>query len=179
MHNHREKSRKTNKEEDVKAASSREKERIRAGKELQEAKKIAEENERKRYIALRKAEKEEENRAREKIRQKLQHDKAERRGRLGLPLQNHASLTTSTPTVQENKKMLPGMSTEVRVNSTTKVDLMRECLRSIRRHNKDDGFKVKRAFETLLIYVRNVARDPDEDKFRKIRMSNPAFKFRT
>ncbi|KAF5784754.1 putative PUB domain-containing protein [Helianthus annuus] len=122
--------------------------------------------------------------------------------------------------------MLPGMSTEVRVNSTTKVDLMRECLRSIRRHNKlvkaasgkvikhekaclnnqhvfipfafdtfgflapeawsylvefkgsciDDGFKVKRAFETLLIYVRNVARDPDEDKFRKIRMSNPAFK---
>ncbi|KAF5784755.1 hypothetical protein HanXRQr2_Chr10g0420631 [Helianthus annuus] len=75
MHNHREKSRKTNKEEDVKAASSREKERIRAGKELQEAKKIAEENERKRYIALRKAEKEEENRAREKIRQKLQHDK--------------------------------------------------------------------------------------------------------
>ncbi|KVH94245.1 PUB domain-containing protein [Cynara cardunculus var. scolymus] len=44
--------------------------------------------------------------------------------------------------------------------------------------NKDDDIKVKRAFETLLIYIRNVARDPDEDKFRKIRLSNPAFKER-
>ena len=35
---------------------------------------------------------------------------------------------------------------------------------------------MNRAFETLLIYVRNVARDPDEDKYRKIRLSNPAFK---
>ncbi|KAI7726139.1 hypothetical protein M8C21_008623, partial [Ambrosia artemisiifolia] len=103
---------------------------------------------------------------------------AERRGRLGLPLQNNASLKTTTPTAQEKKETLTGMSTEVGVNLTTKVDLMRECLRSIRRYNKDDGMKVKRAFETLLIYVTNVARDPDEDKFRKIRMSNPAFKER-
>lgn len=36
--------------------------------------------------------------------------------------------------------------------------------------------RMKRAFETLLVYVRNVARNPDEDKFRKIRLSNPAFK---
>ncbi|KAI3806156.1 hypothetical protein L1987_22049 [Smallanthus sonchifolius] len=169
---------KRNKQDDMKTVSSREKERIRVGKELQEAKKIAEENERKRslarniFIALRKAEKEEENRARERIRQKLQQDKAERRGTPGLPLQNHASLKTNTPTVQENK--------EIGANLTTKVDLMRECLRSIRRYNKDDDddIKVKRAFETLLIYVRNVARDPDEDKFRKIRLSNPAFKER-
>ncbi|XP_076909942.1 uncharacterized protein LOC143567389 [Bidens hawaiensis] len=174
----REKSRKRTKE-DVQSIANREKERIRAGKELQEAKKIAEENERKRFIALRKAEKEEENRAREKIRQKLQQDKVERRGRLELPMQSHASLKTSTPTVQENKEMLlPITSNETGANLMTKVDLMRECLRLIKRKNKDDGIKVKRAFETLLIYVRNVARDPDEDKFRKIRMSNPAFKER-
>ncbi|XP_076945804.1 uncharacterized protein LOC143617013 isoform X2 [Bidens hawaiensis] len=173
----REKSRKRTKE-DVQSVASREKERIRAGKELQEAEKIAEENERKRFIALRKAEKEEENRAREKIRQKLQQDKAEKRGRLELPMQNHASLKTSTPTVPENKEMLPVISNATGANLTTKVDLMRECLRSIKRKNKDDGVKVKRAFETLLIYVRNVARDPDEDKCRKIRLSNPAFKER-
>ncbi|KAI3760256.1 hypothetical protein L1987_50649 [Smallanthus sonchifolius] len=174
----RTKSRKMNKEDDMNSVSSREKERIRVGKELQEAKKIAEENERKRFIALWKAEKEEENRARERIRQKLQQDKAERRGTPGLPLQNHASLKTNTPTVQENKEMLPVISTEIGINLTTKVDLMRECLRSLKRYNKDDDIKVKRAFETLLIYARNVARDPDEDKFRKIRLSNPVFKER-
>ncbi|KAK9069364.1 hypothetical protein SSX86_011267 [Deinandra increscens subsp. villosa] len=168
-------SRKRNNEDDMKSVSRREKERIRVGKELQEAKKIAEENERKRFIALRKAEKEEVNRAREKVRQKLQQDKVERRGRLELPPENHASLKTSTPVVQKNKVVV---STEAGVNLTTKVDLMRECLRSLRRHNKDDDIKVKKAFETLLIYVRNVARNPDEDKFRKIRLSNPAFKER-
>ncbi|KAK9069369.1 hypothetical protein SSX86_011272 [Deinandra increscens subsp. villosa] len=196
----RKKSRKRNNEDDMKSVSRREKERIRVGKELQEAKKIAEENERKRFIALRKAEKEEVNRAREKVRQKLQQDKVERRGRLELPPENHASLKTSTSMVQENKVVV---STEASVNLTTKVDLMRECLRSLRRYNKvrlsvtqifskalidtmtkndiliqDDDIKVKRAFETLLIYVRNVARNPDEDKFRKIRLSNPAFKER-
>nr|GEW13424.1 xyloglucan endotransglucosylase/hydrolase protein 2-like [Tanacetum cinerariifolium] len=167
----REKSRKRS-NDDKKLEHGKEKERIRAGKELQETKKIAEENERKRFIALRKAEKQEENRARERIRQKLNDDKAERRGRLGLPPQNHASTETTTHIVQENK------GTRIGVESTTKVDLMRDCLRSLRRSNKDDEFKVKRAFETLLIYVRNVARDPDVDRFRKIRLSNPAFKER-
>ncbi|KAL8262004.1 hypothetical protein R6Q59_026053 [Mikania micrantha] len=174
----REKSRKRNKEEYMKSASNREKERIRVGKELQETKRIAEENERKRFIALRKAEKNEENRAREKVRKKLQQDKVERRGQSGLPLQNQASVKTSLPVVQENKEMLPVLSTEIDNRLTTKVDLMREYLRSLRRYNKDDDIKVKRAFETLLIYVRNVARDPDEDKYRKIRLSNPAFKER-
>lgn len=38
----------------------------------------------------------------------------------------------------------------------------------------DDG-KAKKAFETLLTYVGNVVRAPQEDKYRKIRLSNPAF----
>ncbi|CAH1434665.1 unnamed protein product [Lactuca virosa] len=170
----RDKARRRNKEENMKLEPSREKERIRAGKELQEAKRIAEENERKRSIALRKAEKEEENRARERIRQKLHQDKVERRG----GIQSHASLKTTIPVVQENKISPVVTSTRIGVNSTTKVDLMRDCLRSLRRNNKENDMRVKRAFETLLIYVRNVARNPDEDKFRKIRLSNPAFKER-
>ncbi|CAI9300821.1 unnamed protein product [Lactuca saligna] len=170
----RDKARKRNKEENMKLEPSREKERIRAGKELQEAKRIADENERKRSIALRKAEKEEENRARERIRQKLHQDKVERRG----GIQSHASLKTTIPVVQENKISPVITSTRISVNSTTKMDLMRDCLRSLRRNNKENDMKVKRAFETLLIYVRNVARNPNEDKFRKIRLSNPAFKER-
>ncbi|KAI3749642.1 hypothetical protein L2E82_20257 [Cichorium intybus] len=154
----------------MKLEPRREKERIRAGKEVQEAKRIAEENERKRFIALRKVEKEEENRARERIRQKLHQDKVERRGELGLPLQNQSSLISAIPMVQENKV--------VPVKSTPKVDLMRDCLRSLKRNNKENDMKVKRGFETLLIYVRNVVRNPDEDKFRKIRLTNPAFKER-
>ncbi|KAI3506920.1 hypothetical protein L1887_21563 [Cichorium endivia] len=43
---------------------------------------------------------------------------------------------------------------------------------------QENDMKVKRGFETLLIYVRNVVRNPDEDKFRKIRLTNPAFKER-
>ncbi|KAI3678701.1 hypothetical protein L6452_38004 [Arctium lappa] len=170
--------RKTNEEEDKKLEQGREKEIIRAGKELQEAKKIAEENERKRFIAVRKAEKEDENRARERIRQKLQQDKEERRGKNGLPPESHTSYKTATTMVQENKEVLPLVANGIHVTSTTKVDLMRNCLRSLRRNNKDDDIKVKRAFETLLIYIGNVARDPEENKFRKIRMSNPSFKER-
>ncbi|KAE8730592.1 Ubiquitin-associated (UBA)/TS-N domain-containing protein, putative isoform 2 [Hibiscus syriacus] len=43
---------------------------------------------------------------------------------------------------------------------------------------KDDNYRVKRAFQTLLIYVRNVAKSPDEEKFRKIRLGNPKFQER-
>ncbi|KAI4317518.1 hypothetical protein L6164_025381 [Bauhinia variegata] len=72
------------------------------GKELLEAKRIEEENERKSLLALQKAEKEEEWKAREKIRQKLEEDKAERRRRLGLPPEVHSTAKPST--VVEVKK---------------------------------------------------------------------------
>lgn len=34
---------------------------------------------------------------------------------------------------------------------------------------------MKRAFQTLLTYIANVAKNPENEKFRKIRLSNPAF----
>ncbi|XP_039040147.1 uncharacterized protein LOC120178355 [Hibiscus syriacus] len=43
---------------------------------------------------------------------------------------------------------------------------------------KDGNDRVKRAFQTLLIYVRNVVKSPDEEKFRKIRLGNPKFQER-
>ncbi|TYI74856.1 hypothetical protein E1A91_D07G233800v1 [Gossypium mustelinum] len=159
-----------NRDEEKKLEREREKERIRAGKALLEAKRIAEENERKRLLALRKAEKEEEKRAREKVLKKLDLDKLERKQALGLPLENRAA-KPPLPSIQEEKSSLP-------VKSITKADHMRECLRSLKLAYKDDNAKVKKAFQTLLIYVGNVARSPDEEKFRKIRLSNRKFQER-
>ncbi|KDO44905.1 hypothetical protein CISIN_1g0151221mg, partial [Citrus sinensis] len=167
----RERARKKKEEEEKRMEREREKERIRIGKELLEAKRIEEENERKRILALRKAEKEEEKRAREKIRQKLEEDKAERRRRLGLPPEDPATTKSSAPVVEEKKSMLP-------IRPATKVEQMRECLRSLKQNHKDDDAKVKRAFQTLLTYIGNVAKNPNEEKFRKIRLSNQTFQDR-
>ncbi|CAM8921196.1 unnamed protein product [Rhodiola kirilowii] len=167
----RERARKKKEEEDRRLEREREKERIRIGKELLEAKRMEEENERKRIIALRKAEKEEEKRAREKIRQKLEEDKAERRRRLELPPEDPQPAKPPTPVVEEKKSMLP-------VRPASKTEQMRECLRSMKQSHKDDDAKVKRAFQTLLTYIGNVVKNPSEEKFRKIRLTNPSFQER-
>ncbi|XP_010929798.1 uncharacterized protein [Elaeis guineensis] len=167
----RERARKKKEEEEKKMEREREKERIRIGKELLEAKRIEEENERKRLLALRKAEKEEEKRAREKIRQKLEEDKAERRRKLGLPPEDPEAAKPSSTVVEEKKSFLP-------VRPASKAERMRDCLRSLKQHQKDEDAKVKRAFQTLLTYVGNIAKNPDEEKFRKIRVNNPTFQDR-
>ncbi|XP_008224524.1 PREDICTED: vicilin-like seed storage protein At2g18540 [Prunus mume] len=167
----REKARKKKEEEEKRTEKEREKERIRVGKELLEAKRMEEENERKRIIALRKAEKEEEKRAREKIRQKLEEDKAERRRRLGLPPEDPSTAKPAAPVVEEKKSSLP-------IRPATKAEQMRECLRSLKQNHKEDDANVKRAFQTLLTFVGNVARNPDEEKYRKIRLTNQSFQDR-
>ncbi|KAL0366730.1 UNVERIFIED_CONTAM: UBX domain-containing protein 6 [Sesamum radiatum] len=167
----RERARKKKEEEEKRMEREREKERIRVGRELLEAKRIEEENERKRLLALRKAEKEEEQRAREKIRQKLEEDKAERRRKLGLPPEEPAAAKSSAPPVEEKKSFLP-------VRPATKAEQMRECLRTIKQNHKDDDAKVKTAFNTLLTFAKNVATNPNEEKFRKIRLTNPNFQDR-
>ncbi|CAL5337177.1 unnamed protein product [Camellia sinensis] len=188
----RERARKKKEEEEKRMEREREKERIRVGKELLEAKRIEEDNERKRLMALRKAEKEEERRAREKIRQKLEEDKAERRRKLGLPPEDPDAAKPSAPVVEEKKSSLP-------VRPATKAEQMRECLRSLKQNHKslrhlalrgtgsfltcslstkDDEAKVKTAFNTLLTYVKNVATNANEEKFRKIRLTNATFQAR-
>ncbi|KAG1370107.1 chromatin assembly factor 1 subunit A-B [Cocos nucifera] len=167
----RERARKKKEEEEKKMEREREKERIRIGKELLEAKRIEEENERKRLLALRKAEKEEEKRAREKIRQKLEEDKAERRRKLGLPPEDPEAAKPSSTVVEDKKSFLP-------VRPASKAERMRDCLRSLKQHHKDEDAKVRRAFQTLLTYAGNVAKNPDEEKFRKIRVNNPTFQDR-
>ncbi|KAF3327714.1 UBX domain-containing protein 4 [Carex littledalei] len=46
------------------------------------------------------------------------------------------------------------------------------------KNEKDENAKVKRAFQTLLRIVGNVAKNPNEDKYRRIRLSNHAFQER-
>ncbi|GER28780.1 ubiquitin-associated domain-containing family protein [Striga asiatica] len=167
----RERARKKKEEEEKRMEREREKERIRVGRELLEAKRIEEENERKRILALRKAEKEEERRAREKIRQKLEEDKAERRRKLGLPVEESSAAKSSAPVVEEKKSFLP-------VRPATKAEQMRECLRTLKQNHKDDDAKVKMAFNTLLTFAKNVATNPNEEKFRKIRITNANFQER-
>ncbi|OAO93821.1 hypothetical protein AXX17_AT5G47360 [Arabidopsis thaliana] len=91
-----EQARKLREEQETIREREREKERIRAGKEMMETKRIAEETERKRNIALTKAEKDEEKKAREKIMLKVNADKLERKRRLGLPTETE-SASTSNP----------------------------------------------------------------------------------
>ncbi|RVW67641.1 hypothetical protein CK203_063061 [Vitis vinifera] len=97
--------------------------------------------------------------------------RAERRRKLGLPPEDPAAVKPSASVVQEKKTFLP-------VKPVTKVEQMRECLRSLKQNHKDEDAKVKRAFHTLLTYIGNVAKNPDEEKFRKIRLTNPSFQER-
>ncbi|KAF2288893.1 hypothetical protein GH714_022617 [Hevea brasiliensis] len=93
---------------------------------------------------------------------------AERRRKLGLPPEDPATVKPSPPVVEEKKSSLP-------VRPATKTEQMRECLRIIKQTHKDDDAKVKRAFQTLLTYIGNVAKNPNEDKYRKIRVNNQTF----
>ncbi|KAG2711984.1 hypothetical protein I3760_04G103800 [Carya illinoinensis] len=122
----RDQARKMEEEEEKKLERHRDGERIRASKDLTEAKRTTEESERKRHLALRNAEKEEEKRARKKILQKLEQDKVERRFGVVLPSERPAALKPSMPFLQGKKDSLP-------VKSGTKAEHMRECLRSIKR----------------------------------------------
>ncbi|KAK7845627.1 plant ubx domain-containing protein 2, partial [Quercus suber] len=70
------------------------------------------------------------------------------------------------------------LKTSLPLKFVTKAEQMRECLRSLKRNHQNDGARVRRAFETLLIYVGNIAKNPDEEKFRKIRLTNPLFQDR-
>ncbi|XP_075521247.1 uncharacterized protein LOC142554466 isoform X2 [Primulina tabacum] len=161
--------------EERKQEREHEKERIQAGKELLEAKQLAEEMDKKRFMAQRRLEKEEERRARERVRQKLQQDKLERRSMLGLPSEGSTSMNLVTASPQKlsigNPALLP-------VKPIAEREIMRECLRCLKHQNKEDNTSAIRAFDTLLIYVRNVVNNPDGGKFRKIRINNSAFQDR-
>ncbi|KAG6516899.1 hypothetical protein ZIOFF_020274 [Zingiber officinale] len=110
------------------------------------------------------------NRDVEEQRLQREREKAERRRQLRSQPQDPA-VAKHALSVQENKG-------SIHVKPTARAEHMRDCLRSLKKNHKNDGAGVQKAFATLAIYVRNVAKNPEEEKFRKIRLGNLNFQDR-
>ena len=170
--------------EEKESEKMREKERIRMGKEMQAAKRIDEDQERRRNLAWRQREKEEEAKARERIRIKLEEDRKERRRKLGLPEELTAEeLAADAAKAQaqadaEVKIKADAAARASAVRPVSVAERLRAELVAMKRATADAPDRHKAAFQTLMTFVGNVARAPDEDKYRRIRVSNPAFQTR-
>ncbi|WIA09100.1 hypothetical protein OEZ85_008512 [Tetradesmus obliquus] len=162
--------------EEAETARIRERERIRHGKELQEAKRKEEEGAMRRMIEERKREKAEEARAREALRAKLEQDRRERRKKLGLPEE-----LTEEEKAREAEKARKKAEEEaakhyVYVKPISVIEKLRGQLVSMKKAGGEEPFKT--AAGTMLKYIGNVARAPDEEKFRSINLGNAAFQAR-
>ncbi|KAL4429552.1 hypothetical protein ABPG77_008601 [Micractinium sp. CCAP 211/92] len=155
----------------------REQERIRAGKELALAARQEEELRLKRMVEARQREKEEEARAREKIRAKLEEDRRERRRKLGLPEElteeekEEERRKAAAKAEEERKRKLPIKPVEV-------GEKMRGLLVDMKKAHPGQDDALKTCWQTLLKMCGNVYNSPGEDKFRRVRLTNPAIQQR-
>jgi len=177
----------------------REQERIRSGKELLKAKKIEEELQVKRNLETRRIEKEEAKRAKAKILAKLEEDRIDRRRKLGLPEQlteeekvlerERVEKKAQLARVEAEKKAAAGLV----VKPVKKVDELRKILVDIKKAatsgtpgrigdagsaSLQETSPATVCFKTLLVYLGNVAKHPEEEKFRTIKLNNSAFQKR-
>lgn len=152
--------------------------RVKMGKELAAAARLEDEQRLKRIADERQREKEEEARAREKIRRKLEEDRRERRRKLGLPEE-----LTAEEKEAERKKVEEKIAEDSkrRLPLTKSVILgekMRDLLVAIKKAHNGQDEAVKSCFQTMLKICANVAKGPEEEKFRSIKLTNPAVKVR-
>ncbi|KAF8072947.1 ubxn1 [Scenedesmus sp. PABB004] len=159
--------------EEAEAARVRERERIRAGKELLEAKRKEEDGAMRRLVEERRREKEEEARAREKLRAKLEEDRKERRRKLGLPEESTEEEKAREAERARKRAEEEAGKRHVYVKPISVLEKLRPALVAMKKAGGDEGFKA--AAGTLLKYLGNVARAPDEAKFRTINTANAAF----
>lgn len=155
----------------------KEKERVRAGKELMAAKRLEEESTRKRFIEEKKREKEEERQAREKIRIKLEEDRKARRVKLGLPEEPTEEELQKRREMEEKKALEKAAKAGMGVRNVAKpvgaLERVRRRLVEMKKSADDSIFK--EACGVLNKYLTNICRAPQEQKFRKIRLSNNTF----
>ena len=159
----------------------REQERIRSGKELLKAKKLEEELQLKRNLEARRIEKEEAARAKARINEKLEEDRRERRRKAGLP----EELTDEERARERERELEKARAAReaaekkaaagLRVKPVSAIDAVRKALVDVRKNPDLDDARVATCFKTLLAYLGNVARKPDEEKFRTIKLDNDAF----
>uniref|UniRef100_A0A0E0LX49 UBA domain-containing protein n=1 Tax=Oryza punctata TaxID=4537 RepID=A0A0E0LX49_ORYPU len=160
-------------------------ERIRAAKELTEAKRTLEENQRKRVMESRKADQEEEKKARERIRKRRK--KAKTWFANGKPssfspnLNSNEGLNFQSTSIFHAQNLettfLTFLALQIKpVEPAVSPEQLRDCLRNLKKNYKDDTAKVTRAFQILLKIIANIVKNPEEEKFRRIRLNNPVFK---
>jgi hypothetical protein len=177
----------------------REAERIRSGKELAAMARKEEEQRLKRMADERKREKEEALRAKEKIKKKLgmyfgliaqkikknshgnsfymcniaEQDRMERRAAMGLPPE-----LTEEEKEEERRRLEQRAKEEAKaklpIKSREKADAMRNLLVAMKKAHEDSRV----GFETLNKLVGNVVAQPDNPKFRTIKLENLAIQKR-
>lgn len=163
----------------------REQERIRSGKELLIAKRKEEECERKRLLEFRKKEKENDAKAKARIKEKLEEDRIMRRKKMGLPEEYTEEELAQIAEKQKKKEEAEEAKRRVRENAgvpkvkpVTVVQQLRAELVKLKTSLPGEDEKSKKAFNTLLTYLGNIAKNPSEEKFRKIKLTNAAFQAR-
>lgn len=159
----------------------REKERVRAGKELLAAKKAEEDQERRRNIAWRQREKEEDAKARAKLDAKLVEDRRERRIKLGLPPdpspeeEAAEAAKKAAKAEAEAAKKAAAAAAAPPPRPVSAAEKLRALLVAMKRAHAGEAGRFEACVNTLLTYAGNVAGSPGEEKFRRLRLGNPAF----
>lgn len=155
----------------------REVERIRSGKEMAIQKQKLDEAERKRAVDERVREKREDENAKAKIKEKLDQDRRERRRAQGLPEEpseeekRRDAERAEVQRAEEEKKKAFSFVKPISV-----IDKVRKTLLVMKKASGSGGDETfKTCLSTILKYIVNVNSNPDEDKFRTIKLSNPAF----
>ena len=121
-------------------------------KELAAAKRIADEQEMIRAMELRKAEKAEQAREKARMRELLERDRRERfGGAAGSAATEEAKKKTPAQLVEHGIKTVKTLYTELRAPGVAKT-----CLK------------------TISTFIKNVQKDPSNEKFRKVNLDNAA-----
>ena len=161
--------------EEAAQEKEREANRIRAGKELLLAKRKEEELAVKRAAEARRLEKEEAERARLKVKEKLEEDRRARRMALGLPPELSEE-ERAAEAAKEAAKAAAEAAKRLPVKPVSALARQRELLVAVKKREGDGGGgeKAKACFETLFKIVANVGTNPAEPKFRRLRLANAA-----
>lgn len=155
-------------------AKEREANRVRAGKELLKAQREAKDAELRRNAELRRIEKEEEARARERVRAKLEEDRRERRRRLGLPEDKTPAERAAREAAEAEKAAAKAAAEAARrlpVKRVSTLAKQRDVLVGMKKAaaaGGDEQFRT--ACTTMLKLLANAA--TGEAKYRRLRLAN-------
>jgi hypothetical protein len=129
----------------------RERDRIRVGKEMIEAKRNHEETETKRFLEQRKKEKQDQERELKRMHEILRQDKLARTGQTGSAVE------------------------EERVKEKTPDEKMKHSIKTIKTLYPPtrEPDVASTAFKTLRALASNLANNPGEDKYKRVRIENP------